>query len=52
MHKTLIFILYKDNIIFYITINNFIQYQMVVDIFILWDKTHLIKQDIDIINVK
>lgn len=41
MHKTLIFILYKDNIIFYITINNFIQYQMVVDIFILWDKIYL-----------
>ena len=38
MHKILIFILYKDNIIFYITINNFKQYQMVVDIFILWDK--------------
>lgn len=40
MHKTLIFILYKDNIIFYITINNFIQYQMVFDIFILWDKIY------------
>lgn len=43
MHKTLIFILYKDNIIFYITINNFIQYQMVVDKFILWDKILLAK---------
>lgn len=40
MHKILIFILYKDNIIFYITINNFKQYQMVVDIFILWDKIY------------
>lgn len=33
--KSGIFLLYKDNIIIYITINNFIQYQMVVDIFIL-----------------
>lgn len=40
MHKTLIFILYKDNIIFYITIKNFKQYQMVVDIFILCDKIY------------
>ena len=35
-----IFLLYKDNITFYITINNFIQYQMVVDIFIFWDKIY------------
>jgi len=41
MHKILIFLLYKDNVIFYITINNFIQYQMVVDIFILWDKIYM-----------
>ena len=40
MHKILIFVLYKDNIIFYITINDFIQYQMVVDMFILWDKIY------------
>lgn len=35
-----IFLLYEDNITFYITINNFIQYQMVVDIFIFWDKIY------------
>ena len=35
-----IFLLYKDNITFYITINNFIQHQMVVDIFIFWDKIY------------
>ena len=35
-----IFLLYKDNITFYIIINNFIQYQMVVDIFIFWDKIY------------
>lgn len=30
-----IFLLYKDNIIFYITINNIIHYQMAIDIFTL-----------------
>lgn len=40
MHKTLIFILYKNNVMLYITINNFKQYQMVVDIFILWYKIY------------